>query len=322
MNRDGKGPAWHNSLFEDNAEFGYGMALAQGTMRARLKGLVGRVQSLTADDKLAAACDNYIKTFDDSRTNSVATKSLTTALEKHTDDEKIATLASEILKNKDFLNKKSVWIFGGDGWAYDIGFGGLDHVLASGENVNILVFDTEVYSNTGGQASKATPTGSVAQFAASGKAAKKKDLASIAMSYGDVYVAQVAMGADYNQCVKAFVEAESYHGPSIIIAYAPCINHGIKTGMSTAQLEQKKAIQSGYWHLFRFDPRLKNEAKNPFMLDSKAPTLDYSDFLMNEVRYSSLAKAAPERAEGLFKEASEQAKNKYDALLRLSQDWK
>ena len=321
VNRDGKGPAWHNSLFEDNAEFGYGMALAQETMRARLKELVGQVKTLAANKELINTCEEYIKTFDDCRANSLATKSLTTALEKHTGDEKIASLAQEILKNKDFLSKKSVWIFGGDGWAYDIGFGGLDHVLASGENVNILVFDTEVYSNTGGQASKATPTGSVAQFAASGKAAKKKDLASIAMSYGDVYVAQVAMGADYNQCVKAFVEAESYHGPSIIIAYAPCINHGIKTGMATAQLEQKKAVQSGYWHLFRFDPRLKNEAKNPFMLDSKAPTLDYSDFLMNEVRYSSLAKAAPERAEGLFKAASEQAKNKYDALLKLAQDW-
>ena len=318
VNRDGKGPAWHNSLFEDNAEFGYGMALAQETMRARLKELVGQVKTLTANEELAVVCDDYIKTFDDGRANSLATKNLTSALEKHTDDEKIATLASEILKNKDFLSKKSVWIFGGDGWAYDIGFGGLDHVLASGENVNILVFDTEVYSNTGGQASKATPTGAVAQFAASGKVAKKKDLAAIAMSYGDVYVAQVAMGADYNQCVKAFVEAESYHGPSIIIAYAPCINHGIKTGMATAQLEQKKAVQSGYWHLFRFDPRLKKEAKNPFILDSKAPTLNYHDFIMNEVRYSSLVKTSPERAEELFRDAASQAQNKYDALLRLA----
>ncbi len=319
VNIDGKGPAWHNSLFEDNAEFGYGMAVAQDTMRARLKDLVAQVKSLADGEPLAAACEEYINTFDESRANQAATRNLIVELEKSSSEEEFNELAKTILKNKDFLSKKSMWIFGGDGWAYDIGFGGLDHVLAAGENVNILVFDTEVYSNTGGQASKATPTGSVAQFAASGKASKKKDLAAIAMSYGDVYVAQVAMGADYNQCVKAFVEAESFCGPSIIIAYAPCINHGIKSGMSNAQLEEKKAVQSGYWHLFRFDPRLKALEKNPFTLDSKTPSLNYRDFLLNETRYSALLKVAPERAEKLFEDAEIQARNKYDALLRLSQ---
>jgi pyruvate-ferredoxin/flavodoxin oxidoreductase len=207
-----------------------------------------------------------------------------------------------------------MWIFGGDGWAYDIGFGGLDHVIASGENVNILVFDTEVYSNTGGQASKATPTGSVAQFAATGKAIKKKDLAGIAMTYGYVYVAHVAMGADYNQCLKAFHEAESYNGPSLIIAYAPCINHGIKGGMTVAQAEEKKAVASGYWHNYRFDPRRADEGKNPFQLDSKAPTESYRDFILGEVRYSSLTRAFPDRAEKLFDKAEEDAKKAYEDL--------
>lgn len=217
------------------------------------------------------------------------------------------------------MSKKSVWIFGGDGWAYDIGFGGLDHVIASGENVNILVFDTEVYSNTGGQASKSTPVGSMAQFAAAGKSVKKKDLAAIAMSYGYVYVAQVAMGANYNQCMKAFIEAESYNGPSIIIAYAPCINHGIKGGMGTAPMEEKKAVESGYWNLFRFDPRLKLDNKNPFLLDSKAPSLNYRDFIMNEVRYSALERTNPARAEKLFTVAEKQSRDKYEHLLKLSQ---
>lgn len=212
-----------------------------------------------------------------------------------------------------------MWILGGDGWAYDIGFGGLDHVIASGENVNILVFDTEVYSNTGGQASKATPIGSVAQFAAAGKATKKKDLAAIAMSYGYVYVAQVAMGADYNQCIKAFTEAESYDGPSILICYAPCINHGIKGGMSIAQQEEKKAVDAGYWNCFRYDPRLADEGKNPFMLDSKAPTASYRDFIMGEVRYNALSRAFPERAEKLFEKAEEYAEKKYEHLTKLAE---
>ena len=221
------------------------------------------------------------------------------------------------MKNKDFLAKKSQWIFGGDGWAYDIGFGGLDHVIASGEDVNILVFDTEVYSNTGGQASKSTRTGAIAQFAAGGKETKKKDLAGIAMTYGYVYVAQVSMGADYNQCLKAFQEAESYNGPSIIIAYAPCINHGIKKGMSKAQTEEKLAVEAGYWNNFRFDPRKAEEGKNPFTLDSKAPTGDYQEFLMGEVRYASLAKANPARAEKLFGKSESEATAKYAYLQKL-----
>ncbi len=229
-------------------------------------------------------------------------------------------LANKILADKDELAKKSMWILGGDGWAYDIGFGGLDHVIASGENVNILVFDTEVYSNTGGQASKATPIGSVAQFAATGKGQKKKDLAAIAMSYGYVYVAQVAMGANYNQCIKAFVEAESYHGPSIIICYAPCINHGIKGGMGISQLEEKKAVEAGYWNMFRFDPRLADEGKNPFQLDSKAPTASYRDFIMGEVRYNALTRAFPERAEQLFEKAEKIAADKFDHLTKLAQN--
>ena len=225
-----------------------------------------------------------------------------------------------VLKDKDFLRKKSMWIFGGDGWAYDIGFGGLDHVIAQNEDINIFVFDTEVYSNTGGQSSKSTPTGAIAQFAAAGKAIKKKDLAGIAMTYGYVYVAHVAMGADYNQCIKAIAEAESYHGPSLIIGYAPCINHGIKGGMSIAQTEEKKAVEAGYWHLYRYDPRLAAEGKNPFQLDSKAPTKDYKDFIMGEVRYNSLARSNPERAEKLFGAAVENAKLRYDYLVDLAKN--
>jgi pyruvate-ferredoxin/flavodoxin oxidoreductase len=225
-----------------------------------------------------------------------------------------------LLKNKDFLAKKSQWIFGGDGWAYDIGFGGVDHVLASGQDINIMVFDTEVYSNTGGQSSKATPTGAIAQFAAGGKEVKKKDLAAIAMSYGYVYVAQVAQGADYNQCIKAFNEAESYNGPSIVIAYAPCINHGIKVGMSNCMAEEKNAVAAGYWHLFRFDPRLAEEGKNPFTLDSKAPSANYKDFILGENRYRRLLAEFPERAEVLFEQAEKQAAAKYTKLEKMAQD--
>ena len=249
----------------------------------------------------------------------MAAEALLHLLEKVPTGGELGELAGLILADRDYLAKKSMWIFGGDGWAYDIGFGGLDHVIASGENVNILVFDTEVYSNTGGQASKATPTGSVAQFAATGKATKKKDLAAIAMSYGYVYVAQVAQGADYNQCLKAFHEAESYDGPSLIIAYAPCINHGIKGGMTVAQQEEKKAVAAGYWHNFRYDPRLVDQGKNPFQLDSKAPTESYRDFIMGEVRYSSLTRAFPERAEALFEKAEADAKRRYEKLVERAQ---
>ena len=306
-----------NSLFEDNAEFGYGMTLAQKAIRGRL---AEYVEQIAASDKSSAemkeACKNYLDTFDDSKLNRAATDALIPELEKAAAAG--CELSQKTLKDKDFLAKKSMWIFGGDGWAYDIGFGGLDHVIASGENVNILVFDTEVYSNTGGQASKSTPIGSVAQFAATGKATKKKDLPAIAMSYGYVYVAHVAMGADYNQCIKAITEAESYNGPSLIIAYAPCINHGIKGGMSIAQKEEKKAVEAGYWQNFRYDPRLKEEGKNPFHLDSKAPTASYRDFIMGEVRYNSLTRAFPERAEKLFTEAEKVAKENYEHLEKLS----
>ena len=307
VNKEGKGPAWANSLFEDNAEFGFGMALAQKAIRDKL--IVKVTELANGDGPAKDACQKYLDTVNDTKLNAIATENLIAALTDCGCD-----AAKEILKEKDYLSKKSVWILGGDGWAYDIGFGGLDHVIASGENVNILVFDTEVYSNTGGQSSKSTPTGAIAQFAASGKEVKKKDLAQIAMSYGYVYVAQVAQGADYNQCIKAFTEAESYNGPSIIIAYAPCINHGIKGGMSKAQTEEKRAVESGYWHLFRFDPRKTQNGENPFSLDSKEPTADYQEFIKGEVRYSSLLRQNPERAAELFAKAEETAKAKYNYL--------
>ena len=306
----GFGPAWANSLFEDNAEYGYGMYLAQSTIRNKLIRKVEALMEKAEDESKKAICKEYLDTVCDAKANRAATDKLVAMLQ-----ECGCEAGKEILKGKDYLSKKSVWIFGGDGWAYDIGFGGVDHVLASGEDVNILVFDTEVYSNTGGQASKATPTGAIAQFAAAGKEVKKKDLAAIAMSYGYIYVAQCAMGADYGQTIKAMVEAESYHGPSLLICYAPCINHGIKTGMATAQTEEKKAVAAGYWNMFRYDPRLVNEGKNPFMLDSKAPTESYKDFIMGEVRYNSLARQNPARAEELFAKAEANAKDKYEKLV-------
>lgn len=310
---EGKGPAWSNSLFEDNAEFGFGMKLAQNAIRKGLKEKIQYLAENTDKEDVKAAAKEYLDTFESGALNGAATDKLVAALEACGCDK-----AKEILPYKDFLSKKSQWIFGGDGWAYDIGFGGLDHVIASGQDVNILVFDTEVYSNTGGQSSKSTPIGATAQFAAGGKDVKKKDLAQIAMSYGYVYVAQISQGADMNQCIKAFVEAESYPGPSIIIAYAPCINHGIKGGMSGAQTEEKKAVTSGYWHLFRFDPRLKEAGKNPFIMDSKAPTTEYCDFLRNEVRYSALERSNPERAKELFEKAEKAASDKYEYLTKLA----
>ena len=314
VNKKGRGPAWSNSLFEDNAEFGYGMYLATETLRNRVTAKVNALAEKTENADVKAAIAEYLDTYNDGAKNADATDKLVAALEACGCDD-----AKAILAEKDYLSKKSQWIFGGDGWAYDIGFGGLDHVIASGKNVNILVFDTEVYSNTGGQASKSTPTGAIAQFAAAGKVVKKKDLAGIAMSYGYVYVAHVAMGANMNQCIKAFAEAEAYDGPSIVIAYAPCINHGIKTGMATAQAEEKKAVEAGYWHLYRYNPTLKAEGKNPFILDSKAPNTDeYKNFLMGEVRYNSLARQNPERAEALFDQAVANAKDRYDYLTRLS----
>ena len=314
FNKKGQGPAWSNSLFEDNAEFGYGMFLATETLRNRVLSKVKALAEKAEKPEVKSAIAEYLDTYNDGNANKAATENLVAALEACGCDD-----AKAILAEKDYLRKKSQWIFGGDGWAYDIGFGGLDHVLASGKNVNVLVFDTEVYSNTGGQASKSTPTGAIAQFAAAGKVVKKKDLSGIAMSYGYVYVAHVAMGANMNQCIKAFAEAEAYDGPSIIIAYAPCINHGIKTCMSTAQAEEKKAVEAGYWHLYRYNPALKKEGKNPFSLDSKAPnTEEYKNFLMGEVRYNALARQNPERAEALFDAAVENAKDRYDYLTRLT----
>ena len=317
-NKKGYGPAWQNSLFEDNAEFGLGMALGQKAIRNRLIEYVEGIQKDTDSADLKTACQNYLDTVTDSTSSRPATDALIAELEKNTEDAKVGELVKKTLVDKEELAKKSMCIFGGDGWAYDIGFGGLDHVIASGENVNILVFDTEVYSNTGGQASKATPVGSVAQFAAAGKAVKKKDLAAIAMSYGYVYVAQCAMGADNNQVLKAMVEAESYNGPSLVICYAPCINHGIKGGMGIAQLEEKKAVEAGYWNIFRYDPRLADEGKNPFMLDGKAPSASYRDFIMGEVRYNSLTRSFPERAEKLFEKAEKVAADKYAHLEKLA----
>ena len=312
VNAKGQGPAWSNSLFEDNAEFGYGMLLAQNTIRERLKGKVEKIAEIAEKEEVKAAAQEYLDTFAVGATNGTATDKLVAALEGCDCD--LAEKA-EVLKNKDFLAKKSQWIFGGDGWAYDIGFGGVDHVLASGKDINIMVFDTEVYSNTGGQSSKATKTGATAQFAAGGKETKKKDLAGIAMSYGYVYVAQIAMGADFNQTVKAIAEAEAYPGPSLIIAYAPCINHGIKKGMSKAQTEEQLAVECGYWNNFRFNPAAEG---NKFSLDSKEPKLEsYQEFLDGEVRYNALKRANPEKAEKLFAINEQEAKERYEYLKKL-----
>ena len=308
VNKAGRGPAWDNSLFEDNAEFGMGMLLAQNAIRGGLKEKVEDVLANTADEAVKAACQEYLDTYNSGVTNGPATDKLVAALEACGCEK-----AQEILKDKDFLAKKSQWIFGGDGWAYDIGFGGVDHILASGKDINVMVFNTEVYSNTGGQASKATPTGAVAQFAAGGKEVKQKDLAGIAMSYGYVYVAQISMGADYNQTVKAIAEAEAYPGPSLIIAYAPCINHGIKKGMSKAQTEEKLAVETGYWNMFRFNPA----AEKKFVLDSKAPTKDFQEFIGGEVRYTSLALKDADKASRLQAQAAENAKERYEYLQKL-----
>lgn len=310
VNAKGQGPAWANSLFEDNAEFGYGMMLAQSAIRGGLKTKVEEIMnSEKASDDIKAACKEYLDTFEVGATNGSATDKLVAALDGIECD-----TCKTIVKDKDFLAKKSQWIFGGDGWAYDIGFGGVDHVLASGRDINVMVFDTEIYSNTGGQSSKATKTGAVAQFAAGGKETRKKDLASIAMSYGYVYVAQIAMGADYAQTVKAIAEAEAYPGPSLIIAYAPCISHGIKKGMSKAQTEEKLAVECGYWNNFRYNPA----AEKKFTLDSKAPALEgYQEFLKGEVRYASLAMKNPERAAELFAKNEADAKERYEYLQKL-----
>ncbi|MBQ1435020.1 MAG: pyruvate:ferredoxin (flavodoxin) oxidoreductase [Clostridia bacterium] len=319
-NHDGRGPAWSNSLFEDNAEYGLGMYIGAEHIRARLTGIADALAQSSGDAALAKLVSEWKDAAKNSKTSMDKTAELVAALEAYApknDTEKAQK--AELLKDKEYMAKKSMWIFGGDGWAYDIGFGGLDHVIASGENVNILVFDTEVYSNTGGQSSKSTPRGAVAQFAAAGKANRKKDLAGIAMSYGNVYVASIAMGSDYNQCVKALVEAESYEGPSIIIAYATCINHGMTAGMGFAQRETKAAVESGYWFNFRYDPRKKATGENPFTLDSKAPTKPYRDFIGSQVRYTSLVRNFPERAKVLFEYAEQDSRERYEALKKLAE---
>ena len=319
VDANGRGPAWGNSLFEDNAEFGLGMATAAKQVRAKVKKCVEDLAKEDISADLRLALDEYIVTFDDREKNTAAANNMLSALESAPLEGVQAALAKEILDRHEFADKRSVWIFGGDGWAYDIGYGGLDHVLASGENVNVLVFDTEVYSNTGGQSSKATPAAAIAMFAASGKKVKKKDLGLIAMGYGYVYVAQVAMGADRNQLLKAMREAEAYDGPSIIIAYAPCINHGIKAGMNKSQSVMKDAVDAGYWHLYRYNPDLKKEGKNPFILDSKEPKADFRQFLMSEVRYAQLTTAFPDTAEDLFEKAEEDAKNRYHTYKRMAE---
>ena len=318
VNAEGHGPAWANSLFEDNAEHGMGMYLGQKAIRDQL---IDQVKEMAASDKASAefkaAADNYLATVNDGEANAKATTALVAELEKAAAEG--CPTAPAVLAKKEYLSKKSVWIFGGDGWAYDIGFGGLDHVLASGNDVNIMVFDTEVYSNTGGQASKASQIGQVAQFAAAGKAIAKKSLAEIAMSYGYIYVAQIAMGADQNQTLKAIKEAEAYNGPSLIIGYAPCEMHAIKGGMVNCQKEMKKAVDCGYWNMFRFNPALKAEGKNPLSIDSKPATTDYKEFILGEARYASLTRSFPERAEELFDKAAATSKEARAHLEKLAE---
>ena len=318
-NAEGKGPAWANSLFEDNAEYGYGMGLGVKAIRENMVDKFEALVAMNADPAVTAAFTEWLETREDAEGSKASSAKV---LEVLANNNVTDAAAKEILtfaaNHKDYLVKRSVWILGGDGWAYDIGFGGLDHVIASGENVNILVFDTEVYSNTGGQASKATPVAAIAKFAASGMRVKKKDLGMIATTYGYVYTAQVSMGANQNQFLKVIQEAESYDGPSLIICYAPCINHGIRTGMGTTQRRMKEAVESGYWHLWRFDPRVKAEGKNPFILDSKEPTASFRDFILGETRYTTLQKQFPEVAEQLFDLAEEQAKDRYAGYVRMT----
>ncbi|MDD4377883.1 MAG: pyruvate:ferredoxin (flavodoxin) oxidoreductase [Eubacteriales bacterium] len=318
---DGRGPAWANSLFEDNAEFGYGMLLASKQMREKIESNMKALLALDIDESLKDAFKEWLSEKDNGEESKAASEKVIQAIaDMKSNDQVIVSLCDRIVKLKDFLVKKSVWAIGGDGWAYDIGYGGLDHVLASGENINVLVFDTEVYSNTGGQASKATPAAAVAKFAASGKSIKKKDLGMMAMSYGYVYVAQVGMGADKNQLMKALTEAENYNGPSLVIAYAPCINHGLKKGMGKSQANIKDAVDSGYWHLYRYNPELKKQGRNPFILDSGEPKKKFRDFIMEQTRYSSLAKEFPETAEKLFQMTEDNAVEKYNEYKKLSTD--
>ena len=321
-NHEGKGPSWANSLFEDNAEYGFGMRVAVNQMRNKLTDdinvLLGKV-----DEESKAVLNKWLETKEDGNANKEASAEVSALINEISEcetcmaDEEVAAAVKSIKEREDYLAKRSQWILGGDGWAYDIGYGGLDHVLAQGEDVNVLVFDTEVYSNTGGQASKATPAAAMAKFAAAGKRSKKKDLGMMAMSYGNVYVAQVAIGADKNQFVKALTEAEAHHGPSLIICYAPCINHGLREGMGRSIANEKQAVDCGYWHLYRFNPELKAEGKNPFSLDSKEPKESFRDFLMKQTRYAAIAKQFPEQAEELFTMAEENSKERYESYKRL-----
>ena len=319
VNHEGKGPSWANSLFEDNAEYGLGQHLAVEQIRGKLTDDIQQLVSLATDEDGKQVFQNWLDNKDNGEASVEASKAVVELINKaEPKTEETKALLESVKSRADYLVKRSQWILGGDGWAYDIGYGGLDHVLASGENVNVLVFDTEVYSNTGGQSSKSTPLAAMAKFAAAGKRSRKKDLGMMAMSYGNVYVAQVAMGADYNQFVKAVVEAEAYDGPSLIIAYAPCINHGIKEGMGRSVANEEQAVKAGYWHLYRHNPVLRAEGKNPFSLDSKEPTASFRDFLMGQVRYSAIAKQFPEEAEELFTQAEESAKDRLDSYKRLA----
>ncbi len=316
-NSCGHGPAWANSLFEDNAEYGYGMYLGAKQIRERLRDIMKEGLGAELPKECKDVFQKWIEAMYDGEESKKASKKLMDIID--TQELRGNEIIQEIIEKKDYLVKQSQWIVGGDGWAYDIGYGGLDHVLASGEDVNILVMDTEVYSNTGGQSSKATPTAAAAKFAASGKKIRKKDLGMMAMSYGYVYVAQIAMGANMNHTVKAFVEAEKYKGPSLIIAYAPCINHGIKTGMGTSVIQEKKAVESGYWHLYRFDPALKQQGKNPFILDSKEPKSSFRDYIMGEIRFAQIQNTFPDIAEELYTKAEHDAKERYDTYKRLAE---
>nr|WP_288306802.1 pyruvate:ferredoxin (flavodoxin) oxidoreductase [uncultured Romboutsia sp.] len=323
VNHEGKGPSWANSLFEDNAEFGYGMMLGVKQMRNKIAETMQTLLTMDICESAKEAFNAWLEAREDGEASKAASEKVLEVLAETCScaDEEVKSLLSEIESRKDYLVKRSQWILGGDGWAYDIGYGGLDHVLASGENVNVLVFDTEIYSNTGGQASKSTPVAAMAKFAAAGKRSKKKDLGMMAMSYGNVYVAQVGMGADKNQLMKAIIEAEKHDGPSLIIAYSPCISHGIKEGMGRAQANIEKAVKAGYWHLYRYNPQLKAEGKNPFTLDSKEPTESFREFLMGQVRYAAIAKQYPDVAEELFNMAEENAKERYNNYKRLAENF-
>ena len=323
VNHEGKGPSWSNSLFEDNAEFGYGMMLGVKQMRNKIAETMQTLLTMDICESAKEAFNAWLEAREDGEASKAASEKVLEVLAETCScaDEEVKSLLSEIESRKDYLVKRSQWILGGDGWAYDIGYGGLDHVLASGENVNVLVFDTEIYSNTGGQASKSTPVAAMAKFAAAGKRSKKKDLGMMAMSYGNVYVAQVGMGADKNQLMKAIIEAEKHDGPSLIIAYSPCISHGIKEGMGRAQANIEKAVKAGYWHLYRYNPQLKAEGKNPFTLDSKEPTESFREFLMGQVRYAAIAKQYPDVAEELFNMAEENAKERYNNYKRLAENF-